>query len=163
MALTTLNRSKTLLFIDTAAEGSTTSVWSRVDKSTIFDLALNPQTEDYDFIDDDNTQTELKNYKPSLDQEILTVDGNPIYDFMENFFYNLPSGEQAKRDVMVVFPKNIGSTASPSFHAWKANSTLSLGSFNTQDKKITWTINFGAIKKGTATVSDSGVPTFVEA
>ena len=92
MGLTTLNRSKSLIFLDTG-DSTSSYDWTRIDKSTVFDLQLNAETVDYDFIDDDNTVTELDKYKPTMDQEIVTVDGNPMYEFMENLFYQLPSGE----------------------------------------------------------------------
>ena len=82
MALTTLNRSKSLIFMDTG-DSTSSYTWTRIDKSTVFDLQLNAETVDYDFIDDDNTVTELDKYKPTMDQEIVTVEGNAMYEFME--------------------------------------------------------------------------------
>jgi hypothetical protein len=159
MALTTLNRSKSLIFLDTGDSTSSYN-WTRIDKSTVFDLQLNAETVDYDFIDDDNTVTELDKYKPTMDQEIVTVDGNPMYEFMENLFYQLPSGEDAKRPALVVFPRNISTGSTASYHAWLCpKATLTIKNFNSQDKKIYWNIAFGNITKGTATVNN-GVPVF---
>ena len=159
MALTTLNRSKSLIFMDTG-DSTSSHEWTRIDKSTVFDLQLNAETVDYDFIDDDNTVTELDKYKPTMDQEIVTVEGNPMYEYMETLFYELPSGEDAKKPTLVVFPRNISSGTTASYHAWLCpKSTLTIKNFNSQDKKIYWTIGFGNITKGTAKVVD-GSPVF---
>ena len=160
MALTTLNRSKSLIFMDTG-DSTSSYTWTRIDKSTVFDLTLNAVTNDYDFIDDDNTVSELDKYQPSMDQEIMTVVGNPMYEYMENLFYNLPSGEDAKKPTLIVFPRNISSGSTASYHAWLCpKSTITIKNFNSQDKKIYWSINFNNITKGTATVNN-GEPTFV--
>ena len=159
MALTTLNRSKSLIFMDTG-DGTSSYTWTRIDKSTVFDLQLNAVTENYDFIDDDNTVTELDKYQPNMEQEIMTVEGNPMYEYMENLFYSLPTGEDAKKPTLIVFPRNIGTGSTASYHAWLCpKSTLTIKNFNSQDKKIYWTIGFNNITKGTATVNE-GVPVF---
>lgn len=159
MALTTLNRSKSLIFVDTG-DSTSSYTWTRIDKSTVFDLQLNAVTNDYDFIDDDNTVSELDKYQPSMDQEIMTVVGNDMYEYMENLFYNLPSGEDAKKPTLIVFPRNISTDSTASYHAWLCpKSTITLKNFDSQAKKIYWTIAFNNITKGTATVND-GVPVF---
>jgi len=79
---------------------------------------------------------------------------------MENLFYQLPSGEDAKRPALVVFPRNISTGSTASYHAWLCpKATLTIKNFNSQDKKIYWNIAFGNITKGTATVNN-GVPVF---
>ncbi len=159
MALTTLNRSKSLIFIDTG-DSTASYTWTRIDKSTVFDLTVNAVENDYDFIDDDNTVKELDKYQPTMEQEIMTVEGNPMYEYMEQLFYDLPTGEEAKKPTLIVFPRNIGTGSTASYHAWLCPaSTLTVKNFNSQDKKIYWTIAFNNITKGTATVSD-GVPVF---
>ena len=161
MALTTLNRSKSLIFVDTG-DSTSSYTWTRIDKSTVFDLQLNAVTNDYDFIDDDNTVSELDKYQPSMDQEIMTVVGNEMYEYMEDLFYSLPTGEDAKKPTLIVFPRNISTGTTASYHAWLCpKSTLTIKNFNSQDKKIYWTIAFNNITKGTATVTD-GVPVFSE-
>jgi len=156
----TLGRSKSKIFIDVS--DTSTPSWAQIDKSTVFELAMNPVTETYSFIDNDNDVTETERYAPSLEQEIRTIEGNTIFDFMHDLFYNMPTGEDAKRNCLLVFPKNIGTSDSPKFEAWKSYCSLALNTLSSTDKKLTWTINFGAIEKGSVTIT-SGTPSFTKA
>ncbi len=49
--------------------------WVRVKKATQLTLAMNPETEDYDYIADEVPTTELKRYKPSIDEDLTMYKG----------------------------------------------------------------------------------------
>ena len=55
--------------------------WVRVKKSTSLELSMNPETQDYDYIVDQNPTTEVLRYKPSLNQPITMYKGEADYDF----------------------------------------------------------------------------------
>lgn len=135
--------------------------WGRIDKSTVFDLNANPQTEDYAYIYLEADQTELDGYKPSMDQEIACYRGNPMYDFISELFYNLDVKE-ATIPFLLVFPKrNAEATTMP---AWLYDEAqIVLNNLNSVDGKITFTINFnGERQLGTVIIAD-GVPVFTPA
>lgn len=143
-------------FLDTSG-GSGTASWTRIDKSTVFALNPNPQEETYDYICDEMPTTEVDHYEPELPQEIAMYENNPMYEFIFNLFYSLPTGSALNVPCLICFP----GTAKK---AWKiAGCTVVLGEMNTVDKKITFTLKFGGnIDRGTYTLS-GGTPTFTSA
>ena len=55
-----LGRSTYQVFLDLTQDTTfASSVWTRVKKSTQATMTANEQTEDYDYIDNDDTQTEI--------------------------------------------------------------------------------------------------------
>ncbi len=133
--------------------------WARIGKSTIFDLVLNAQTEDNDFIEDEMPTTDVMYYKPELAQELQANKGDPAFDYLYDMFFNLPTGEDVKKNLLIVFAGNIGTESAPKFRAWDTTSTLILDHFDSVAEKIYFKFSIGKKDKGTCTVT-SGVPTF---
>ena len=92
--LTRLKKHRTIPFLN--IETMDAPVWARIGKSTVFDMVLNAQTEDNDFIEDEMPTTEIINYKPELAQELQCNKGDAAFDFLYNMFFNLPTGEDVK-------------------------------------------------------------------
>lgn len=136
-----------------------TAKWARIGKSTIFDLVLNAQTEDNDFIEDEMATTEIMSYKPELAQELQCNKGDAAFDFLYDMFFNLPTGEDVKKNLLIVFAGNQGTEDAPKFSAWDTTSTLILDHFDSVAEKIYFKFSITKIKRGTATVTD-GVPVF---
>lgn len=157
MALERLKKFKTIPFLNI----STTNVesWARIGKSTIFDLVLNAQTEDNDFIEDEMTTTDVMYYKPELSQELQANKGDPAFDYLYDMFYNLPTGEDVKKNLLIVFAGNIGTEDEPKFNAWNTTSTLILDHFDSVAEKIYFKFSIIKIERGTCTV-ENGVPTY---
>ena len=154
--LTRLKKFKTIPFINTGT--ADTPVWARIGKSTIFDLTLNANVVTSDFIEDEMPTDDITYYKPTLPQELQTNAGDAAFDYVYDKFYNLPTGEEVKEDVLIVF-----AGASSPYKAWRSTATIVLKDLNTVDEKILFDLNFGGtISKGTATVTD-GVPAFTPA
>ena len=152
--LTRLKKAKTIPFINTADTG--VKSWARIGKSTIFDLTLNANIVTSDFIEDDMPTDDVTYYKPTLPQELQTNKGDPAFDFIYNMFKTLPTGEDIKKEVLIVF-----AGAGDTYDAWLANCSVILKDFNTVDEKILFDLNFNKITSGTVTLAD-GVPTFTE-
>lgn len=161
MAETKITKNKVIPFIDTSNTiGSTwTPTWSRIDKSTIFDLSINPQSESVDYISMEAAIEEVSGYQPELPQEIALYRGNVIYDFVEKLVLDLPVGDAVKVPFLLCFPPD----ASEKIHAWQVKECrLLLSNYNSVDGKITFTLKLGGdIQKGTVAIS-SGTPTFTE-
>ena len=156
-AMKKLTRNQFIPFLDVLKDSTfEASSWKRIDYSTIFELTMNEQEEDMDYICYANAVTEINANKPELPQEIACYEGNPIYDFMFEQFYNMPTGS----DVKVPFLMCFGGSGKKS---WRCMATITSKVLNTVDGKITFSIKLGGdIEKGTYTISD-GVPTFTEA
>lgn len=158
---TKLKKHQTMLFIDTAgADGP--EAWARIGKSTVFELATNPNVVTNDYIEDEMPTDEVTYYKPSMEQELQTIKGDKAFDFMYDMLYNLPTGEDIKKNVLIIFAGDIGDVGTPKFNAWKCKASIQVTSLNTVDEKINFTISIISIEKGTATVSE-GAPTFQSA
>ena len=148
-------------FIDTAKDGESEPKWTPVKKASAFSISFNPQTQTFDFISEDTQQTEITGYQPSIDQEITMFKGEPDYDAFFSLAYNLPTGEKAHRDLLIVFYQEEGSDGaeeSPKtyYKAWKADATIQV---NTMDSVAgTISINLGLNNRVTGGVSISGTP-----
>lgn len=152
-----LKKYKTIPFLNISTTEAAS--WARIGKSTVFDLVLNAQTEENDFIEDEMPTTDITYYKPELAQELQSNKGDPAFDFLYDMFYNLPTGEDVKKNLLIVFAGNIGTEDAPKFRAWNTTSTLILDHFDTVAEKIYFKFSINEIKRGTCTITD-GVPEF---
>lgn len=156
-ALERLKRHKTIPFLNISESES--EKWARIGKSTVFDLVLNAQTEDNDFIENEMTTTDVKSYKPELAQELQCNKGDAAFDYLYKMFYDLPTGEGVKKNLLIVFAGNIGTENAPEFKAWNTIATLILDHFDSVAEKIYFKFSIISIDRGTCTVGD-GVPAF---
>lgn len=138
--------------------------WMRICMSTAFDLNMNPETEDRDYICDENPTTELKNYKPSFNTPLVMHKNEPDYEFIFGKFFNQDTGDKAKSELLLVFfQEPVDSADTPThFKAWRVDCTIILNNLNSVDSTLSFDTNFaGTIKKGYVTISE-GAPTFTE-
>jgi len=171
MAEIKLNKTQFKPFLDVSStwekvdDESWSPSWKRIDRSTIFALNPNPETEETDYISYETPVTEIKKYKPELPQEIALYQGNPLYDYMAHMFYNLPVGSATVVPLLMVFPETAtaASGSTTYYKAWQVQQcVVTLGELNTPDSKLSFTLGLGGdIEKGCVTIS-SGVPTFVK-
>lgn len=138
------------------------AIWARIGKSTIFDLVLNAQTEENDFIENEMTVTDITGYKPELAQELQCNKGDAAFDYLYDMFYNLPTGEDVKKNLLIVFDGNQGTADAPKYRAWNTMVTLTLDHFDSVAEKIYFKFSIYNIERGTATVTE-GKPVFTKA
>ena len=155
--LTRLKKHKTIPFLNISQ--TETPSWARIGKSTVFDLVLNAQTEDNNFIEDEMATTDITYYKPELAQELQANKGDSAFDYLYEMFYNLPTGEAVKKNLLIVFDGNEGTEENPEFKAWDTPSTLILDHFDSVAEKIYFKFNINSIRRGSCTVTD-GKPVF---
>ncbi len=138
--------------------------WMRICMSTAFDLNMNPETEDRDYICDEAPTTELKQYKPSFNTPLVMHKNEPDYEFIFGKFFNQDAGDKAKSELLLVFfQEPVDSADTPThFKAWRVDCTIVLNDLNSVDSTLSFDTNFaGTVKKGYVTISE-GVPTFTE-
>ena len=138
--------------------------WMRICMSTAFDLNMNPETEDRDYLCDEAPTTELKNYKPSFNTPLVMHKNEPDYEFIFGKFFNQDAGDKAKSELLLVFfQEPVDSADTPTrFKAWRVDCTIILNDLNSVDSTLSFDTNFaGTIKKGYVTISE-GAPTFTE-
>ena len=156
-AMTKLTRNQFIPFIDTSGTGGKTPSWKQIDYSTIFSLNPNPQTETMAYICYETDVEEVGSYRPELPQEISLYEGNPVYDFVFEQFYNLPVGSAIQHAVLICF----GGAGKKAWMVPKC--TLVLGELNTVEGKLSFTLKLGGdIQRGTYAVTD-GAPAFTAA
>lgn len=165
MAETKLRKFQYIPFLDvsgTFGSSSWNPSWKRIDRSTIFELSANPQTEEMDYISYELPVTEIDHYTPELPQEIALYAGNPVYEYAFELFYDLPVGSACFIPVMLCFAPN-GEEGKKEQRAWQIQqTTFTLGALNTVEGKITFTLNFGGdIERGKYEIA-AGIPTFTK-
>lgn len=157
MALTRLKKHRTMLHLNAGTKADPS--WVRIGKSTQFDLEANAQTETNDFIEDEMATTEIMSYEPGISQELQTNKGDPAFDAIYDMFYNLPTGEDVKKEFLFTFDGTTGDDedGNPQFNAWRAECTVTLNDLNTVDEKIYFDLTINKIERVTVSVID-GVP-----
>ncbi len=153
------------LFVDTS--DSSTPAFKRIKKSTELTIAMNAETEDYDYIADEYPTTEIEKYKPSIEQPLKMIAGEDDFEYFFEFFRDMKVGDDAKTKAMVVFLfDNQGTDQSPAYGAWLTTATITMNEMNGNDSELNFQIGFGGdTKVGTATVTGTApdyVPTFTE-
>lgn len=162
-AVTKITKDKVAPFLDTSGtineSGSWEPTWKRIDKSTIFDLSFNPQSETQDYIAYETAIEEISGYQPELPQEIALYRGNPIYDYIESLCFNLEVGDALRIPLLLLWPPQGDGT----IKAWQVEECrLLLDNYNSVEGKVSFTLKIGGnIERGTATVSE-GVPVFTK-
>lgn len=161
-----ISKDKVAIYLDTSKSITSESwvpTWNRVAKSTIFDLAFNPQSTTEDYIAYETAIEEISGYQPEIPQEIALYRGDPIYDFIEDLVYDLQVGDALRVPVLLLFPPKLDSEGklAGEIRAWQIQEArLLLSNYNTVDGKATFTLKLGGTyDRGTATVAD-GVPVF---
>ena len=152
------------------------SEFIRMKKSTSLTLSMNPVEEETDYIADESPSTELTDYKPSIDQDLVMYAGEEDYEMMWKYMYELRTGSDAHTDCMIVFmhrpvdaqgndiPVGDESAEVVGYRAWLTNSIISVQDMNATEKKLNFKVLFGGgITKGIATVDEEGSPAFTPA
>lgn len=130
--------------------------WVRIDKSTIFDLAFNPQEETYGYIDTANDTTFVKNYQPELPEEIILDNENKLYKVMHDFVLAMPTGSNCEVPLLLVTPDM--ETGKPTVgRMWEKN-IVSPGDLNTVDGVLSFSNKLnGDVSIGTVSIEDGTV------
>lgn len=137
--------------------------WTRIAHSTTFTLAMNPQTETFDFISSETPQTEIDGYQPSLSQSITMFKGDKDYQVIFDMLFNRDTGGDAHRDALVVFYQEDATWGAHTvYKAWKVDSLVSIGQMDTTNKSLTFDLQFNDIVAGAVDLDDDGHIMFVE-
>ena len=146
-----------MLDTDYMADAPTgTPVWVPIDLSTVYEFAFNPTTETYSYICYQNDTNETTGYAPTMEQEIVIDNENPLYKSLYPFMMSMPTGSKCTVPCLLVEPDM--TTGKPTRGRMWKEATLSPGTVNTVDGKLTFTLNFnGDQVQGSVSKSDSTV------
>lgn len=149
-----LTRDKFIPLIDTTfgAEAGTYEL-TRVDKSTIFDLAYNPTEETVGYIDSPNDSTQVTGYALELPQEIVLDNKNPLYSkLLPKIREAVRTGNPIKAPTATVYPDM--ETGEATDADMFDDATISPQNLNSVDGKLSFTIKLnGTPKPGTVDYS----------
>lgn len=129
--------------------------FGRIDKSEVFELQFNPQTETKAYIVNKNDETSIKSYQTSMEQEIVIDGNNPIYAAMYEFAMKFPVGSDAEIPTLLCAP-SVREAGKIDGYLWK-NALITITSLNAVDKKLGFTLNLnGDCERGTVTKDEDG-------
>ena len=145
--------------------------WVQIKKATENTVNMNPQTEDRDYISDEQPTTELISYKMNVSYGVTTYKGQPDFELFYKLYKNRFVGSDAQKELLLayLFDKvQVGDTVK--YFAQKWNSTIVVNDFNTTGTVIDVTVNAnGAPTEGYITIEngevtftphEGGLPTF---
>lgn len=133
----------------------------QIDKSTVFELAFNANTETYEYICYKNDFTEVDSYAVSMEQEIVLDNSNSMFNFVYPLVMSLPTGSDANVPALLIEPDL--TTGKPTHgRLWK-DAILVPDNVNTVDGKVVFTIQLnGEVTEGDVAIADGKI-TFTEA
>lgn len=144
------------LFIDKSA--TATADWLRVSKSTMYTEAYNAETEDFDYIVDEQKTTEIKAYAPTLEQEVAILPTELDYEYFNELRKALPTGSDAHKSILRVYLNDGDNTTG--YYSVEQDAVITFNEYNAVDGKITLAMAFcGTPVSGTSVIT-AGVPVF---
>lgn len=158
-----IHKTKFVPFIDTSK--TDTPTWVQLEKSTNFSISFNPQEKTFDFISSESPQTEIDSYQPSLSQSITMYDDQPDFDAIFDMCFNLPTGGDAHRKVLLAFYARKSEALDSDttyYEAWLVDSVVKLGTLDSVNQTIDFDLPLNKHETGAVTLDGSGVPTWVK-
>lgn len=156
-----VKRSQFATFLNTSA--ASTEVWSRMGKGiSSQEVAYNANTEETQFIDEDNGTTELNGYAPSIATTQTAYVGNPVFDFVDGLRRKRAIGSDAETDLLLVYLYD--KQADDAYPAEKQRVVITIESFGgdaTAPTSITYNVGFsGDPTEGAIAIASDGKVTF---
>lgn len=137
--------------------------WVQIKKATEFTRAMNPQTEERDYIADEHPTTEVMDYKPSENLSVTMYKGEPDFELFYDFYKKRAIGSEAQKEFLLVNIFDSSTVESTTYYyAEKTNASITVEELNATGKSLSCTVHEnGTPVKGYVTIED-GVPTFTE-
>lgn len=137
--------------------------WVQIKKATEFTRAMNPQTEERDYIADEHPTTEVMDYKPSENLSITMYKGEPDFELFYDLYKKRAIGSEAQKEFLIVYIFDSSALENKTYYyAEKTNASVTVEELNASGKSLTCNVyENGTPVKGYVTIED-GVPTFTE-
>ena len=137
--------------------------WVQIKKATEFTRAMNPQTEERDYIADEHPTTEVMDYKPSENLSITMYKGEPDFELFYDLYKKRAIGSEAQKEFLLVYIFDSSTVESTTYYyAEKTNASVTVEELNASGKSLTCNVyENGTPVKGYVTI-EAGVPTFTE-
>ena len=159
MALEKVKKYLNRLFLDTTPKKEAPT-WKRATKSTDLAIAMNAETETFDFIADESPTDEIKSYKPTITQTQTAYIGDPIYDYIFSLYDKQGVGSDAVTKAMIVYQQKKAVSEAQENVALQFDALITIDTYDIVAGTITYTIGQrGTPTHGTAVIEDDA-PTF---
>ena len=137
--------------------------WVQIKKATEFTRAMNPQTEERDYIADEHPTTEVMDYKPSENLSITMYKGEPDFELFYDLYKKRAIGSEAQKEFLLVYIFDSSAVESTTYYyAEKTNASVTVEELNASGKSLACNVyENGTPVKGYVTI-EAGVPTFTE-
>lgn len=141
--------------------------WVQIKKATEFVRAMNPQTEERDYISDEHPTTEVMDYKPSENLAVTMYKGEPDFEMFYDLYKKRAIGSDAQKEFLLVnifdsVTVGSGSETVTYYYAEKTNASVTVEELNATGKTLSCNVyENGTPVKGYVTITN-GVPTFTE-
>ena len=137
--------------------------WVQIKKATEFTRAMNPQTEERDYIADEHPTTEVMDYKPSENLSITMYKGEPDFELFYDLYKKRAIGSEAQKEFLLVYIFDSSTVESKTYYyAEKTNASVTVEELNATGKSLSCNVyENGTPVKGYVTI-ENGVPTFTE-
>lgn len=137
--------------------------WVQIKKATEFTRAMNPQTEERDYIADEHPTTEVMDYKPSENLSVTMYKGEPDFELFYDLYKKRAIGSEAQKEFLLVNIFDSSTVESTTYYyAEKTNASVTVEELNATGKSLSCTVyENGTPVKGYVTI-ENGVPTFTE-
>lgn len=137
--------------LDTS-EAKDGSAWVPIDLSTQFELSFEPNEETYSYICYKNDSNEVTGYAPTMDQEIVLDNTNPMYKFAFPLCMSMPTGSDAKVPILLVYPDMTTGEPTRGMVWW--DGAVSPDNLNTVDGLLAFGLKFnGDATEGTVAIT----------
>lgn len=137
--------------------------WVQIKKATEFTRAMNPQTEERDYIADEHPTTEVMDYKPSENLSITMYKGEPDFELFYDLYKKRAIGSEAQKEFLLVYIFDSSTVESKTYYyAEKTNASVTVEELNASGKSLACNVyENGTPVKGYVTI-ENGEPTFTE-
>lgn len=145
--------------------------WIQIKKATENTINMNPNTEDRDYISDEQPTTELISYKMGVSYGVTTYKGEKDFELFYDLYKNRYVGSDAQKELLLAYLfDKVQVDGTKKFYAQKWNSTIVVNDFNTVGTVIDVDVNangtpvegYITIENGEVTFTEhnGGIPTF---
>lgn len=137
--------------------------WVQIKKATEFTRAMNPQTEERDYIADEHPTTEVMDYKPSENLSITMYKGEPDFELFYDLYKKRAIGSEAQKEFLLVYIFDSSTVESKTYYyAEKTNASVTVEELNASGKSLACNVyENGTPVKGYVTI-ENGKPIFTE-
>lgn len=137
--------------------------WVQIKKATEFTRAMNPQTEERDYIADEHPTTVVMDYKPSVNLSVTMYKGEPDFELFYDLYKKRAIGSEAQKEFLLVNIFDSSTVKNTAYYyAEKTNASVTVEELNATGKSLSCNVyENGTPVKGYVTI-EAGVPTFTE-